>query len=100
MMLVYSVIYLLLAVYVERVNPGEFGISQPWNYLFKKSFWKPYASGAVQPMDSHERKGSRYDIVDSSNSWIEFNSIMDVKKPSLSISHLTKVRQSVLFFYL
>jgi hypothetical protein len=100
MMLVYSVIYLLLAVYVERVNPGEFGISQPWNYLFKKSFWKPRATGVVQPIDSNEKKTNKNDGIYGSNGWIELSLMSNMKKPSLSISHLTKVRQSVLFFYL
>ncbi|CAF1572936.1 unnamed protein product, partial [Didymodactylos carnosus] len=33
--LLWSFIFMLLAIYVERVSPGEFGIAQPWNYLFK-----------------------------------------------------------------
>ncbi|CAF1026567.1 unnamed protein product [Didymodactylos carnosus] len=31
----WSVIFMLLAIYVERINPGEFGVAQPWTYLFR-----------------------------------------------------------------
>ncbi|CAF4578630.1 unnamed protein product [Rotaria socialis] len=39
MMFIDSIIYMLLAIYIENVFPGEFGIPQPWDYPFKKSYW-------------------------------------------------------------
>ncbi|CAM4819705.1 unnamed protein product [Rotaria magnacalcarata] len=39
MMFADSIIYMLLTVYIENLFPGEFGIPQPWNYPFKKSYW-------------------------------------------------------------
>ncbi|XP_065074347.1 phospholipid-transporting ATPase ABCA3-like [Ochlerotatus camptorhynchus] len=39
MLLVDSVIYLLIALYVEKVLPGEFGIAQPWYFPFTAKFW-------------------------------------------------------------
>jgi len=35
MLSVDCVIYLLLALYIEAVFPGEFGMPQPWNFPFK-----------------------------------------------------------------
>ncbi|CAF4058228.1 unnamed protein product, partial [Adineta steineri] len=84
LMLIYSVIYLFLAIYVERVNPGEFGVAQSWNYLFKRSYWKPSATSVVKPSDSNVHVG------DGNTNWIEMNSMKNKKDPSLIISHLTK----------
>ncbi len=83
-MLIYSVIYILLAVYIERVNPGEFGVAQSWNYLFKKSYWKPRTTS--QSLEFQE------DSSPIENRWIEVNSREKKKfSPALIIDHLTKV---------
>ncbi|CAF0732502.1 unnamed protein product [Adineta steineri] len=84
LMLIYSVIYLFLAIYVERVNPGEFGVAQSWNYLFKRSYWKPSATSVVKPSNSNGHIG------DGNTNWIEMSSMKNKKDPSLIISHLTK----------
>lgn len=39
MLLFDSVFYLLIALYVEAVFPGEYGVPKPWYFLFTKSFW-------------------------------------------------------------
>ena len=83
MMLIYSIIYVFLATYIERVNPGEFGIAQPWNYLFKRSYWN---SSAVQPS---EIQGNSPAI---ENHWIEMKARQTKKvTPTMTIDHLTKV---------
>ncbi len=91
LMLIYSVIYLLLAIYIERVNPGEFGVAQPWNYLFKKSYWRPQATAVVQPVGTNEKAANKNDGIYGSDQWIELNSISNNKSASVTISHLTKV---------
>lgn len=92
LMLIYSVIYLILAIYIERINPGEFGIAQPWNYLFKKSYWSPKSMTSIQP--------TQHSAVYGHNVWVELNPISKSKEPSLSISHLTKVRHFITLFHL
>ncbi|CAF2778503.1 unnamed protein product [Rotaria sp. Silwood2] len=62
----YSVIYMLLAIYIERINPGEFGVAQPWNYLFRKSFWNPRKSSTIEPSDL-DSKGDHRRIQDTLN---------------------------------
>ena len=86
MMLIYSVIYVFLATYLERINPGEFGIAQPWNYLFKKSYWNPSSSSIIQPSEIEQRAPV------SQTHWIEMEP-RDRKKltPTMTINHLTKV---------
>ncbi|KAK9882104.1 hypothetical protein WA026_018947 [Henosepilachna vigintioctopunctata] len=32
-------IYLLIALYVEAVIPGEFGVPKPWYFMFTRQFW-------------------------------------------------------------
>uniref|UniRef100_A0A182UD52 ABC transporter domain-containing protein n=1 Tax=Anopheles melas TaxID=34690 RepID=A0A182UD52_9DIPT len=39
MLLVDAIIYLSIALYVEKVFPGEFGIAEPWYFLYTKKFW-------------------------------------------------------------
>ncbi|XP_053672341.1 phospholipid-transporting ATPase ABCA3-like [Anopheles nili] len=39
MLLVDAAIYLLIALYVEQVMPGEFGVARPWYFPFTKEFW-------------------------------------------------------------
>ncbi|CAF3392848.1 unnamed protein product [Rotaria sp. Silwood1] len=90
LMLIYSVIYFFLAIYVERVNPGEFGVSQSWNYLFKKSYWKPHATPLVQPFDDNDRLTHKSDGIYGSNCWIELNSMRNTINPSVTVLHLTK----------
>jgi hypothetical protein len=97
-MLIYSVIYLLLAIYIERVNPGEFGVAQPWNYLFKKSYWRPQATAVVQPIDVNGKPAHKKRKIFSHNHWIEFDATLDMKSPSVTISHLTKVNNRFFLF--
>lgn len=39
MLAIDSVIYLLIALYVEAVFPGEYGVPQKWYFPFTSSFW-------------------------------------------------------------
>ncbi|CAF1258424.1 unnamed protein product [Rotaria sp. Silwood1] len=93
LMLIYSVIYMFLAIYVERVNPGEFGISQPWNYLFKKSYWT--SSAVVRPSDIGNNFSKIDNDISNNNHWIEMNNIEKKKNPSMKIDHLTKTFKNV-----
>ncbi|XP_052759277.1 phospholipid-transporting ATPase ABCA3-like [Galleria mellonella] len=34
-----SVLYMLIALYLEQVLPGPYGMPKPWYYLFQKDFW-------------------------------------------------------------
>ncbi|XP_053689795.1 phospholipid-transporting ATPase ABCA3-like [Sabethes cyaneus] len=40
MLLVDALLYLLVALYVEQIAPGEFGIAKKWNFIFTKDFWQ------------------------------------------------------------
>jgi len=90
-MLIYSVIYLLLAMYVERIYPGEFGVAQSWNYIFKKSYWKPQATSTVRPLNDDEKPANENSGDSHGDNWIELKSMTSMKNPSLTVSHLTKV---------
>ncbi|XP_063924062.1 phospholipid-transporting ATPase ABCA1-like isoform X2 [Zophobas morio] len=39
MLIVDSFLYLLLALYIEMIYPGEFGVPLPWYFLCTRSFW-------------------------------------------------------------
>ncbi|KAF3771687.1 ABC transporter A family member 1, partial [Nymphaea thermarum] len=35
-----SVLYCVIALYLDKVLPREYGVQEPWNFLFTKRFWK------------------------------------------------------------
>ncbi|KAL3284408.1 hypothetical protein HHI36_018568 [Cryptolaemus montrouzieri] len=39
MLMVDTLLYLLIALYVEAVLPGEFGVPKPWYFFLTKKFW-------------------------------------------------------------
>ncbi|XP_063704504.1 phospholipid-transporting ATPase ABCA3-like [Culicoides brevitarsis] len=39
MLIVDSVLYLLIALYVEKIKPGDYGVAEPWYFFVTKSFW-------------------------------------------------------------
>ncbi|XP_041450717.1 phospholipid-transporting ATPase ABCA3-like [Drosophila obscura] len=41
LMILFSLISILICLYMERVRPGEFGMPQPWNFPCTKRFWCP-----------------------------------------------------------
>ncbi|CAF3456278.1 unnamed protein product [Rotaria sp. Silwood1] len=86
LMLVYSFIYMILAIYIERISPGGFGISQPWNYLCKKGYWKSRQASSMK----HNKNKDQMDSIAENNHWIESSSFANTKLPILSINHMTK----------
>lgn len=38
-LLVAAFIYLLIALYVEKIFPGEYGVPEPWYFPFTSAFW-------------------------------------------------------------
>uniref|UniRef100_A0A182MGR1 ABC transporter domain-containing protein n=1 Tax=Anopheles culicifacies TaxID=139723 RepID=A0A182MGR1_9DIPT len=39
MLLVDATLYLAVALYVEQIAPGQFGVPRRWNFIFTASFW-------------------------------------------------------------
>ncbi len=91
LMIVYSFIYMLLAVYVERINPGEFGVAQPWYFVFKKMCFKQTTMSLVTPSNSLQNHGKMNITVNTTNHWIDSNPIANGIGPSISTINLTKV---------
>lgn len=61
MLLVDAVIYLAIALYVEQVMPGQFGVAKPWNFFVKKEFWTKKTTKVEDiPRRVLERQNSRY----------------------------------------
>ncbi|XP_075973502.1 ATP binding cassette subfamily A member 3 [Anticarsia gemmatalis] len=44
MLILDSILYLLIAMYVEKIRPGLYGVPLPWYFPFTKSFWRPNKS--------------------------------------------------------
>nr|XP_026488445.1 ATP-binding cassette sub-family A member 3-like [Vanessa tameamea] len=41
MLILDSILYMLVAIYVEKIRPGLYGVPLPWYFPFTKSFWCP-----------------------------------------------------------
>lgn len=39
MLILDTVIYLMIALYIEALVPGKYGIAKSWYFLFTKSYW-------------------------------------------------------------
>lgn len=38
-LLVAAFLYLMIALYVEKIFPGEYGVAEPWYFPFTRTFW-------------------------------------------------------------
>ena len=92
-MLVWSFIYMVLAIYIERINPGEFGVSQPWYFLFKRTYWRPRQVPSIKQTKMDNTKNTDNSTTED-NHWIEVRSPKNPKLPALSINQITKVRNT------
>ncbi|XP_045497087.1 phospholipid-transporting ATPase ABCA1-like [Colias croceus] len=41
MLILDTIIYMSIAMYVEKIRPGTYGVPLPWYFPFTKSFWLP-----------------------------------------------------------
>ena len=41
MLLVDSLLYYLLGLYIDTISPGQWGIPRPWNFFCMPSYWSP-----------------------------------------------------------
>ncbi|XP_072932013.1 phospholipid-transporting ATPase ABCA3-like [Epargyreus clarus] len=41
MMILDTILYMLIAMYVEKIRPGLYGVPLPWYFPFMKSYWFP-----------------------------------------------------------
>ncbi|XP_063362107.1 phospholipid-transporting ATPase ABCA1-like [Cydia amplana] len=41
MLVLDTILYMLIAMYVEKIIPGRYGVPLPWYFPFTKSFWVP-----------------------------------------------------------
>lgn len=95
-MLIHSCIFMILAIYIERINPGAFGISQPWNYLCKMGYWKSRRSYITQKNNVSNNNNKDDFITIENNHWVESNSFSNTKAPILSIDNVTKVTDTII----
>src|SRR5690348_9417120 len=85
MLIVDSILYCLLAIYLDQVFPGEYGPKQSPFFFLKKSFWFPNRS--LKVMSRLERNDSMNDYNPDVE---ELTSDME-EKAIFRIENLTKV---------
>ena len=93
MMLVYSVLYFFAAIYVERINPGEFGVARPFYYIFPTCCCKKKETAAISPVENPMRSTSG---TERENGWIELNPLGPHRRATVTTHNLTKVSSSLL----
>ncbi|XP_050517572.1 phospholipid-transporting ATPase ABCA3-like isoform X2 [Diabrotica virgifera virgifera] len=80
MLTVDSIMYLLIALYIEALFPGEFGVPQPWYFPFTAQYWcgHPIYRG-VEDFDNGAIKGEFFETEPEN------------LKPGIQIRNLKKV---------
>ncbi|KAG7301734.1 hypothetical protein JYU34_014721 [Plutella xylostella] len=54
-LIVQGAVYALLTWYASKVLPGQYGVPLPWNFLFRKEYWRaPVTPAPVSEADSEE----------------------------------------------
>ncbi|XP_050098673.1 phospholipid-transporting ATPase ABCA3-like [Anopheles aquasalis] len=62
MLLADTVIYLVIALYVEKVFPGEYGVAEPWYFPVTKKFWTNKVTTIDDGADAQQ--GERMDNIE------------------------------------
>ncbi|CAF5210430.1 unnamed protein product [Rotaria magnacalcarata] len=91
-MIAYSIIYMVLAVYIERINPGQFGVSQPFFYpcLRKNKISKTIPISYSDENGSLSTNRITKSKISKHDHWIEMDSTIYRIYPLIRIKHLTK----------
>ncbi|CAF2249794.1 unnamed protein product [Rotaria magnacalcarata] len=92
LMIAYSIIYMVLAVYIERINPGQFGVSQPFFYpcLRKNKISKTIPISYSDENGSLSTNRITKSKISKHDHWIEMDSTIYRIYPLIRIKHLTK----------
>ncbi|CAH0723432.1 unnamed protein product, partial [Brenthis ino] len=53
MLILDSILYMLVAMYVEKIRPGLYGVPLPWYFPFTKSFWCPNKTKVAALTNKH-----------------------------------------------
>lgn len=70
MMLVASLLYLSIALYVEQIRPGDYGVPRPWYFPVTRTFWlgnRAKWTDEEQPVDAADGMHSIADDKTNSN---------------------------------
>lgn len=83
-----AIVLFFVALYVENVLPGGYGVSKPWYFIFTADFWRNFNN--YQPFEDHRSDAEQceftYSNVDKSN----FESEPMNKSVGIEIRNLTK----------
>lgn len=83
MLIVDICLYLVLALYIEAIFPGDFGVPKPWYFPFMKAYW------CNQPLSNHDY--TENDTVKKSKNFEEFT---DKLPTGIQLKGLSKVFKS------
>jgi ATP-binding cassette subfamily A (ABC1) protein 3 len=92
MLIIDSLIYLGIALYVERIFPGDYGVAEKWNFLFTKSFWVKNLNHIDLAESNLNEYGDCIEMSDSSDfDSGNFESHSSLKKVGIKIVNLRKI---------
>lgn len=67
-LLLSSLVFLVLTVYIESIFPGTYGVARPWYFPFKKDFWcRSQNRSEYQSFDNHNDDSASGRQVDPGN---------------------------------
>ncbi|CAL8072882.1 unnamed protein product [Orchesella dallaii] len=89
-----GIIYLLLAIYIEAVFPGDFGVPLPWYFPFTKWYWCGSGradSGEIigPPIDDHRKKyGHLFEKEPNSRAGIKISGLTKIFGDKIAVNNL------------
>lgn len=83
-----SILYLLIALYVERIFPGDFGVGEKWNFPFTRNFWIKSINYVELQEINHDEEVELSDFNEEENENFEVQ--MKCKKIGIKIINLRK----------
>lgn len=73
-LLVSGLIYLIIALYMDQVHPGEFGVAEPW-YFPVRFLWTPFMKDDLRIPDPHPLKNDFIEMVPGAQVGLEVEKI-------------------------
>jgi hypothetical protein len=97
MILIDTVMYLVIAWYVDAVFPGTYGVPRPWHFFLHLSYWIPSSppssppSSSYAPVPTNDSASSALDLDTARGGDIIAETDSGPRIVGIRLAHLSKV---------
>lgn len=83
-----AIIFFFVALYVENVLPGGYGVAKPWYFICTKDFWQSFNN--YQQFNDHQAETESFEFAEANINKSNFESEPMNKSIGIEIRNLTK----------